>query len=107
MAAEYRGIFLAARYPLSFVSSRERRVNLFDRRVDGHPPPPRGRGEIRGAQFSAQFRLDLSDIGSPLDTIAMITEISWRVRYGIQCFSLAQICNSERAAENVRERRSI
>lgn len=39
MAAEYRGIFLAARSPLSFVSSRERGANLFDRRVDGHPLP--------------------------------------------------------------------
>jgi len=64
MAAEYRGIFLAARSPLSFVSSRERRANLFDRCVDGHPLSP-GRTEIRGTQFSAQFRLDLSDIGYP------------------------------------------
>jgi len=76
MAAEYHGIFLAARSPLSFVSSRERRANLFDRRVNGHPPTGSQRDTVR----TIPLRFKRHRV-SPLGTIAMIAEISWRERY--------------------------
>lgn len=62
MAAEYRGIFLAAR---SRSSVAERAQNEFIRSLRRRTSASPGRTEIRGTQFSAQFRLDLSDIGSP------------------------------------------
>lgn len=101
MAAEYRGIFLAARSPLSFVSSRERRANLFDRRVDGHPPPRVAQryGAHTTILHTIPLRFKRHRVHPARDTIAMIAEISWRARYGIQCFSLSQVCESEADCE--------
>lgn len=112
MAAEYRGIFPAARLVALGSSERQRAQGEFIRSPRRRTSASPARREIWGAQF----RLDLSDIGSPLGTIAMIAEISWRARYGIQCFPLAQNLR-ERARSaatvragvqfNARKRRSV
>lgn len=87
-------------------SERQRAQGEFIRSPRRRTSASPGRREIWGAQF----RLDLSDIGSPLGTIAMIAEISWRARYGIQCFSLARDLRKRgraRSAATVRARTGV